>query len=59
MFRAWRGAPGVDDAGITRSSFAGAGGLPCGLLVVLGMSFVFPLCIGVPSTLLGCMPGGC
>ena len=25
MFWAWRGALGVDDSGITRSSFAGAG----------------------------------
>ena len=47
MFWAWRGAPGCDDSGITRSSFVGAGGLLCGLLLVLGISFVFPLCIGV------------
>ena len=30
-------------------SFAGAGGLPCGLLAILERSFVFPLCIGVLS----------
>ena len=59
MFWACRGAPGVDDSGITRASFAGAGGLSCGLLAGLGISFVFPLCIGVLSPLLGCMPGGC
>ena len=57
MFWAWRGAPGVDDSSITSSSFAGA--LLCLLLAVLGISFVFPLCIGVPSPLRGCMPGGC
>ena len=47
VFWPWRGAPGVDDSDITRSSFAGAGGLPCGLLAGLGISFLFPLCIGV------------
>ena len=47
VFWAWRGAPEVDDSGITRSYFAGA--LPCGLLAGLAISFVFPLCIGVPS----------
>ena len=39
---------GVDDSGITMSSFAGAGGLPCGLLAGLWISFVHwcpsPLC---------------
>ena len=59
MFWAWRGAPGVDDSGITTSSFADAGGLPCELLAGFGISFVFPLCIGVLFSLLGCMPGGC
>ena len=52
-------APGVDDSGITRSSFAGAEGLPCGLLAGLGISFMFPFCISVLSPLLGCMPGCC
>ena len=55
MFWAWHGAFGVDDSGVTRYSFAGAGGLPCGLLAELERSFVFPLCIGVLSSL----PGGC
>ena len=59
MFWAWRGAPGVDDSCVTTYSFAGAGGLPCGLLAGLERSFVFPLCIDVLSPLLGCMPGGC
>ena len=49
MFWAWRRAPWVDDSGTTRSSFAGAGGLPYGLLDSLGISFVFTLCIGVLS----------
>ena len=49
MFWAWHGASGVDDSGGTRYSFAGAGGLPCGLLAKLERSFVFPLCIGVLS----------
>ena len=66
MFWAWRGASGVDDSGIPllvlaflcRYSFAGAGGLHCGLLAGVERSFVFSLCIGVLSFLLGCMPGG-
>ena len=58
MFWAWHGASGVDDSGVTKYSFAGAGGLPYGLLAELERSFVFPLCIGVLSSLLGCMPGG-
>ena len=33
-------------------------GLPCGLLAELERSFVFPLCIGILFSLLGCMPGG-
>ena len=49
MFWAWRGASGVDDSGVTRYPFAGAVGLPCGLLAGLERSFVFPLCIGVLS----------
>ena len=57
MFWAWRAASGVDDSGVTRYSFAGAGYLPCGLLAGLERSFVFLLCIGVLSSLLGCMPG--
>ena len=58
MFLAWHGGSGVDDSGVKRYSFAGAGGLPCGLLAEHERSFVFPLCIGVLSSLLGCMPGG-
>ena len=57
MFWAWPEARGVDDSGITRFSFAGAGGLPCELLAGFGTSFVFPLCFGVFSPLLGCMSG--
>ena len=59
MFWNWSGAPGAHNSDITRSSFNGAGGLHCGLLDGLGISFVFPLCISVLSPLLGCMPGGC
>ena len=58
MFWAWHGASGVDDSVATRYSFPGAGGLPCGLLAELERHFVFPLCIGVLSSLLGCIPGG-
>ena len=57
MFWAWHGASGLDDSGVTRYSFAGAGGLPCGLLAELERSFVFPLCIGVLFSLLGCIIG--
>ena len=58
MFWAWLGALGVDDSGITRTSFDGAGGLLCGLLAGLGISFVFPFAL-VCFPLLGCKPGGC
>ena len=60
MFWAWHEAPGVDDSGITRFSFAGAGGLPCGLLARLGISFVFPLCMwcSFPSACMGVADGG-
>ena len=57
MLWAWRGASRVDDSGVTRYSFAGAGDLPCGLLAGLERSFVFPFGVGVLSPLLGCTPG--
>ena len=57
MFWACHGAPVVDDSAITRSSFAGAFLLV--LLAGLGISFVFPLCIGVRSSLLGYTHEGC
>ena len=44
MFWAWRGAPGVNDSRITGSSFAGAGGLACGLLAGLGIYLLCFLC---------------
>ena len=56
MFWAWCGAPGADDSSITRSSFAGAGGLPCGLLAgyllcflcaLVSFLFCWAACLGV------------
>ena len=59
MSWAWCGVPGVDDSGITRSSFAGAGGVSLWALSwawdIFCVSFVH-LCL---SPLLGCMTGGC
>ena len=37
VFWSWRGSSWVDDS--VRFSFAGAGGLPCGVLDGLGISF--------------------
>ena len=58
MFWAWHGASGVDDSGVTRYSFAGAGVCPvgswlslrdllCFLCALVSFSLCWAACLGV------------